>query len=172
MPIFDRRQTAHWTPADYAVEADPGKAASSGDSALYRFPKPGSALHAQMLAATPMTYLLGYRLAIESAVPPAQHAGVFMLYWGMSTGGAFLYPLAQDLPPDGCLGWGTSSTGLAYLHRKATQGDFSGSYARAAPHCVCVNAARTTSRRTPKSSTRQRATSGGAGARPWTRIAW
>ena len=132
MPIFDRRQPAHWTPADYAVEADPGKAASSGDSAVYRFPKPGSALHAQMLAATPMTYLLGYRLAIERAVPPAQRAGVYMLYWGMSTGGAFLYPLAQDLPPDGYLGWGTSSTGLAYLYRKATQGDFSGPYARTA----------------------------------------
>ena len=80
MPIFDRRQPARWTPADYAVEADPGKAASSGDSALYRFPKPGSALHAQMLAATPMTYLMGYRLAIERAVPPARRAGVFTLY--------------------------------------------------------------------------------------------
>ena len=50
----------------------------------------------------------------------------------MSTGGAFFYPLAQDLPPDGYLGWGTSSTGLACLYRKATQGDFSGPYARTA----------------------------------------
>jgi hypothetical protein len=132
MPIFDRRQQAHWTRADYDVEADPGKAATSGDSAVYRFPKPGSALHAQMLAATPITFLKGYRLAIERAVPPAQRGEVFLLYWGMSTGGAFLYPLAQDLPPDGYLGWGTSSTGLAYLYRKATQGDFSGPYARTA----------------------------------------
>ena len=132
MPIFDRRQAAHWTRADYDVEEEVGKAASSGDSAVYRFPKPGTALHAQMLAATPITYLKGYRLAIEKAVPPAQRDGVFLLYWGMSTGGAFLYPLAQDLAPDGYLGWGTSSTGLAYLYRKATQGDFKGPYARTA----------------------------------------
>ena len=132
MPVFDRRQTAHWTRADYEVEEEKGKAATSGDSAVYRFPKKGSALHAQMLAATPLTYLKGYRLAIEQAVPPAERGNVFLLYWGMSTGGAFLYPLAHDLAPDGYLGWGTSSTGLAYLYRKATQGDFSGPYAKTA----------------------------------------
>ena len=132
MPIFDRRQSAHWTSADYEVQEEKGKEATSGDSAVYRFPKKTSALYAQMLAATPITYLTGYRLAIERAVPPGQRQDVFMLYWGMSTGGAFLYPLAQSLPPDGYLGWGTSSTGLAYLLRRAKQGDMSGPYARTA----------------------------------------
>jgi hypothetical protein len=50
----------------------------------------------------------------------------------MSTGGAFLYPLARLLPPDGYLGWGTSSTGLAYVYRRAKSGDFSQPYAQSA----------------------------------------
>ncbi len=132
MPLFNRQQSAHWTRADYEVQEDKGKAAGSGDSAVYRFPKKGTALHAQMLAATPLTYLKGYQLGIERAVPPTQRQSVFLLYWGMSTGGAFLYPLARTLPPDGYLGWGTSSTGLAYLFRKTTQGDYSGPYAKTA----------------------------------------
>jgi hypothetical protein len=63
---------------------------------------------------------------------PAQRADHFVLYWGMSTGGAFLYPLARQLPPDGYLGWGTSSTGLAYVYRRAKSGDFSQPYAQSA----------------------------------------
>ncbi len=132
MPIFNRQQAAHWTRADFEVQEEKGKEATSGDSAVYRFPRKGSALYAQMLAATPLTYLTGYRLGIEKAVPPAQRPDVFLLYWGMSTGGAFLYPLAHSLAPDGYLGWGTSSTGLAYLYRKARQGDFSLPYAKTA----------------------------------------
>jgi hypothetical protein len=50
----------------------------------------------------------------------------------MSTGGAFLYPLAKDAKPDGYLGWGTSSSGLAYVYRKAKSGDFTTSYTRTA----------------------------------------
>ncbi len=132
MPVFNRQQTAHWTRADYEVQEEKGKAVGSGDSAVYRFPRKGTALYAQMLAATPLTYLKGYQLGIERAVPPAQRKDVFLLYWGMSTGGAFLYPLARTLTPDGYLGWGTSSTGLAYLFRKATQGDTGGPYAKTA----------------------------------------
>src|SRR5260221_6621767 len=85
-----------------------------------------------MLAATPLTFLEGYRLAIERAVPPAQRRDVFLLYWGMSTGGAFLYPLAKSITPDGYLGWGTSSTGLAYAFRRAKSGDFQQPYAKSA----------------------------------------
>ncbi len=132
MPLFNRQQAAHWTRADYEVHEEKGKAVGSGDSAVYRFPKKGTALYAQMLAATPLTYLKGYQLGIERAVPQAQRKDVFLLYWGMSTGGAFLYPMARTLTPDGYLGWGTSSTGLAYLFRKATQGDYSGPYAKTA----------------------------------------
>ena len=132
MPIFNRDQKVYWTQADYEVQETKGKEATSGDSAVYRFPKKDGALYRQMLAATPVTYLTGYRKAIENVIPPAARKDVFLLYWGMSTGGAFLYPLAHELPPDGYLGWGTSSTGLAYLHRRAKQGDLGGPYAQTA----------------------------------------
>jgi hypothetical protein len=132
MPMFNRRQPAHWSPADYEVKASGVQGATSGDSAVYRLPKPGTALYNQMLAATPSTYLTGYRLAVERAILPAQRKDHFLLYWGMSTGGAFLYPLARQLPPDGYLGWGTSSTGLAYVFRRAKGGDFNQPYAQSA----------------------------------------
>lgn len=132
MPVFNRRQQAHWTAADYEVKSSGVQGATSGDSAVYRTPKPGTQLHREMLAATPLTYLEGYRLAIERAVPPSERAATYLLYWGMSTGGAFLYPLARWLPPDGYLGWGTSSTGLAYVYRRAKSGDFRQPYAQSA----------------------------------------
>lgn len=132
MPMFHRGQKAHWTSADFEVKSSGLKGAASGDSSTYRVPKPSSPLYRQMLAATPVTYLTGYRLAIERAVPPAQRDRHFVLYWGMSTGGAFLYPLAKWLPPDGYLGWGTSSTGLAYVYRRAKGGDFAQPYAHSA----------------------------------------
>ena len=132
MPIFNRKQKAPWTSADFDLKSGSGKPAQSGDSDVYRYPKEGSNLYKQMLAATPMTYLTGYRKAIELSVPSNERANTFMLYWGMSTGGAFLYPLAKDAKPDGYLGWGTSSSGLAYVYRKAKSGDFTTSYTRTA----------------------------------------
>jgi hypothetical protein len=132
MPIFNRKQKAPWTAADYEVKSSGLQGATSGDSAVYRLPKPGTELYRQMLAATPLTYLTGYRLAIERAIAPAQRGDYYVLYWGMSTGGAFLYPLAKSLPPDGYLGWGTSSTGLAYVYRRARGGDFQQPYAQSA----------------------------------------
>jgi hypothetical protein len=132
MPMFSRKQKAHWTAADYEAKASGLQGATGGDSAVYRLPKPGTQLYRQMLAATPATYLTGYRLAIERAIPPAQRQDHFVLYWGMSTGGAFLYPLAKQLTPDGYLGWGTSSTGLAYVYRRAKSGDFQQPYAQSA----------------------------------------
>jgi hypothetical protein len=132
MPMFSRQQKAHWTSADFEVKSSGLKGATSGDSSTYRVPRPESPLYNQMLAATPLTFLTGYRLAIERAIPPAERDKHFVLYWGMSTGGAFLYPLAKWLPPDGYLGWGTSSTGLAYVYRRAKGGDFEQPYAHSA----------------------------------------
>jgi hypothetical protein len=132
MPIFNRKQKAHWTSADYEVKKSGLQGAASGDSAVYRTPKPGTQLYREMLAATPQTYILGYRTGIERAIPPDERKRSYVLYWGMSTGGAFLYPLAKYLPPDGYLGWGTSSTGLAYIYRRAKSGDFQQPYAQSA----------------------------------------
>jgi hypothetical protein len=132
MPMFSRRQKAHWTSADYEVKKSGLQGATSGDSAVYRTPRAGTALYREMLAATPQTYILGYQKAIERAIPAEERQRSFVLYWGMSTGGAFLYPLAKYLPPDGYLGWGTSSTGLAYIYRRAKSGDFQQPYAQSA----------------------------------------
>ena len=132
MPIYSRKQKTHWTGADYDVKSSGLQGATSGDSSVYRAPKAGTQLYREMLAATPVTFLTGYRLALERALPPAQRRDAYVLYWGMSTGGAFLYPLAKQLPPDGYLGWGTSSTGLAYVFRRAKSGDFQQPYAQSA----------------------------------------
>jgi len=134
MPIYNRGQKRHWSADDYVVEKSTTTAvATGGDSAIYRVPKPGTDLYRQSLAASsPRTVLEGYRLAIERVFPPEQRANSMLLYWGMSTGGAYLYPLAKSFAPDGYLGWGTSSTGLAYVYRRAKQGDFNTPYTRSA----------------------------------------
>jgi hypothetical protein len=134
MPIYDRSRKSYWSPEDYSTQKSTTAAgATGGDSAVYRLPRPGTQLYEQSLAASsPLTVLKGYRLAIEAALPPRERDRAYVLYWGMSTGGAFLYPLAKHLVPDGFLGWGTSSTGLAYVYRRARQGDFNTPYARSA----------------------------------------
>jgi hypothetical protein len=132
MPIFNRAQKAPWTEDDFTVKTTAGKEATSGDSSTYRFPKEGSLLYKQMLAATGVTFLTGYTKAIEHVIPPAERNKAYLLYWGMSTGGAFMYPLAQYVKPDGYLNWGTSTTGLAYMYRKAKQGDFKTPYTETA----------------------------------------
>jgi len=132
MPIFNRDQKSYWSAEEYTTQKSSLTEATSGDSAVYRVPKPGSELYAQMLAATPVTLLTGYQQAIDRVLPKAQRKKSFLLYWGMSTGGAFLYPLAKYIKPDAYLGWGTSNTGLAYLYRKSKQGDFKLPYTQSA----------------------------------------
>ncbi|HEY4319162.1 MAG TPA: hypothetical protein VGN04_16295 [Herbaspirillum sp.] len=132
MPIFNRAQKAPWSADDFALKTTAGKEATSGDSSTYRFPKPDSLLYKQMLAATGETFLTGYTKAIERALPGDARSHAYLLYWGMSTGGAFMYPLAKYIKPDGYLNWGTSTTGLAYVYRKAAQGDFKTPYAETA----------------------------------------
>ena len=131
MPIFNRGQKAYWAATDYEVKSS-GVAVTSSPSAssTYRFPKTGTPLERQMLAATPTVFLDGYRLALEKAIPDRGNA--FVLFWGMSTGGASLYPLAKYYAPDGYLGWGTSTTGLAYLNNRARTGSLDDLYEHSA----------------------------------------
>jgi len=125
MPIFERSQTAHWTEADYTVKLGPsGGGAASG--MVQRYPRPGSLLEKQLLAATGGTFIEGYRLALEKAIPDRRNS--LVLFWGMSTGGSTLYPLAKHYTPDGYLGWGTSTTGLAAATGRSRNGNFSGIY--------------------------------------------
>ena len=127
MPIFSRAQKTAWTSAEYEVKRSGASGRDSASvSANYRFPKKGSALERQMLAATPRVFLEGYRLALERAIP--DRTGSLVLFWGMSTGGASLYPLAKYYRPDGYLGWGTSSTGLAWIHNRTLTGNFDDIY--------------------------------------------
>jgi hypothetical protein len=131
MPIFSRMQTRHWSPDDYEVRhSGLTGAASASVSATYRFPRKGTRLEQHMLAATPAVFIDGYRRALERTIRDRRSA--FVLFWGMSTGGASLYPLARLYPPDGYLGWGTSSTGLAYVNNRALNANFNDVYERSA----------------------------------------
>lgn len=127
MPIFSRGQQVPWRESDYEVRRTGASGATSASvSAVARYPRKGTALERQMLAATPRVFVDGYRRALEKAIPDRR--GSFVLFWGMSTGGAFLYPLARYYRPDGFLGWGTSSTGLAYVNNRALAGNFADVY--------------------------------------------
>ena len=125
MPIFERSQTAHWTEKDYTVKRGPaGGGAASGQ--VSRYPRPGTLLEKQLMAATGNTFIEGYRLALEKAIPDRQSS--IVLFWGMSTGGSTLYPLAKYYTPDGYLGWGTSTTGLAAATGRTRSGNYNGIY--------------------------------------------
>ena len=125
MPIFERSQTAHWTEKDYTVKRGPaGGGAASGQ--VSRHPRPGTLLEKQLIAATGNTFIEGYRLALEKAIPDRQNS--LVLFWGMSTGGSTLYPLAKYYTPDGYLGWGTSTTGLAAATGRTRSGNYNGIY--------------------------------------------
>ena len=125
MPIFERSQTAHWTEKDYTVKRGPaGGGAASGQ--VSRYPQPGTLLEKQLMAATGNTFIEGYRLALEKAIPDRQNS--LVLFWGMSTGGSTLYPLAKHYTPDGYLGWGTSTTGLAAATGRTRSGNYNGIY--------------------------------------------
>jgi len=131
MPLFNRAQKKQWTAADYEVRrSGAALGATPSVSAVYRFPKKGTELERQMLAGTPRVFLEGYHRALQKAIPDRR--GSFVLFWGMSTGGASLYPLAKYYAPDGYLGWGTSSTGLAYLNNRSLAGNFNDVYERMA----------------------------------------
>src|SRR6185295_3191365 len=127
MPLFSRMQKTYWSQADYETKPSGITAVTAASaSAYYRFPKKGSALEAQMLAATPSVFLEGYRRALEKAIPDRRNA--LVLFWGMSTGGSTLYPLAKYYSPDGYLGWGTSTTGLAAATGRTRSGNYNGIY--------------------------------------------
>ena len=131
MPIFSRAQKTPWPASEYeTVRSGAAAVQTASVSTSTRYPKKGTLLETQMLAATPAVFLEGYRRALEQAIP--DRAGSFVLFWGMSTGGASLYPLTKHYRPDGFLGWGTSSTGLAYVNNKAESGDFANVYDRMA----------------------------------------
>jgi len=127
MPMFNREQKTHWPDSDFEVKRSSGSAGASALTGFnYRFPKKGTLLEKEMLAATPRVFIDGYKRALDKAI--LNRSSSLVLFWGMSTGGASLYPLAKYYTPDGYLGWGTSSTGLAYVAGKSQAGNFDDVY--------------------------------------------
>ena len=129
MPVFDRHQAAYWSRDDYDSHGSEGQASPTG-SDTYRLPKEGTELYDHMLAATPDALVEGYRQGVEHALAAIGRPRdeVMLLYWGFSTGGPFLWPLARTNAPDGMLGWGTSSTGIAYFHSRTLAGRYDWPY--------------------------------------------
>lgn len=126
MPIFERSQTSHWTENDYIVRRASTPSGGAASGLVSRYPRPGTLLEKQLMAATGGAFIEGYRLALEKAIPDRRNS--LVLFWGMSTGGSTLYPLAKHYTPDGYLGWGTSTTGLAAATGRTRSGNFSGIY--------------------------------------------
>ena len=129
MPVFDRHREDYWSAGDYTSHASEGQASPTG-SDTYRLPGEGTALYDHMLAATPDALVEGYRRGVERALAALglPRDDVLLLYWGFSTGGPFLWALARAIAPDGMLGWGTSSTGIAYYHSRIRAGRYDWPY--------------------------------------------
>lgn len=129
MPVFNRRQQRHWSADDYRTIGAEGVSSPTGSEAC-RIPREGSELEAYMLALLPSAVIAGFELAIRSLVPADERTDVLLLYYGFSTGGAFLWPLAKQLPPDGIAGYGMSNFPIAYHASRAAKGNYAWLYDR------------------------------------------
>lgn len=118
MPIFSQHQKAYW-PSDDWISQAAGKTSSSTGSEFVRYPKPGTELYRQMVAATPVVIVDGFEHGLRHVMSGDERKQALLLYWGFSTGGAFMWPLAERIKPDGYLNWGTSPPGIAYFYGAA-----------------------------------------------------
>ena len=119
MPIFSQHQQAYWSKDDWVSQAA-GKTSSSSGSEFVRYPKPGTELFRQMVAATPVVMVDGFEAGLRHALSDEGRRQALLLYWGFSTGGAFMWPLADRIKPDGFLNWGSSPPGVAYFYGAVT----------------------------------------------------
>lgn len=131
MPIFSQHQKAYWS-ADEWVSQPAGKTSSSSGSEFVRYPKPGTELYRALVAATPVVIVDGFEHGLRHAMSADERKQALLLYWGFSTGGAFMWPLAERIKPDGYLNWGTSPPGIAYLYGAALSGRWDWFYDKSA----------------------------------------
>ncbi len=131
MPVFNRQQQRHWSPEDYQTVSAEG-VSSLTNSESCRIPRAGSELEQYMIALTPDTSIKGFELALRTLVPTEAHNAVLMLYYGFSTGGAFMWALAKRLPPEGILGYGMSNFPIAKCYSRSMQGKYDHLYDRSA----------------------------------------
>jgi len=127
MPVFNRTQESHWSTDDYITIDAEGVSSPTG-SQHCRVPRPGTELEDYMLSLIPSTQIAGFELAIKSLLPDREK--ILMLYYGFSTGGAYLWPLSKQLPPDGIAGYGMSNFPIAYYGQRAAKGKYDWLYDR------------------------------------------
>ncbi|MEA2982847.1 MAG: hypothetical protein QOF09_4670 [Alphaproteobacteria bacterium] len=127
MPIFHRGQNTYWRESEYDV-VPAGEVSSETGSEFCRVPKSGSDLESHMMALTPTTVISGFRNALSGCPEIADRSDVLLLYWGFSTGGAFLWPLAKQVVPDGIAGFGMSNFPVALYATRAAKGNHKNLY--------------------------------------------
>lgn len=94
MPIFSQHQKALWSTDDW-VSQPAGKTSSSTGSEFVRYPKPGTELYRQLVTATPLVIVDGFEHGLRHVMSEDERKQALLLYWGFSTGGAFMWPLAD-----------------------------------------------------------------------------
>jgi hypothetical protein len=130
MPVFNRAQARHWSGDDYVTVGAEGVSSPTGSQSC-RIPRGGSELEGYMIALTPVTQVTGFELAIRALVS-RDAADVLLAYYGFSTGGAFLWALSKQLPPDAILGYGMSNFPIAYYASRVAKGGYDWLYDRSA----------------------------------------
>lgn len=131
MPIFSQHQATYWSKDDFTAQPA-GNTASSSGSEFVRFPKPGTPLYNAMVAATPVAMVDGLEAGLRHSLSDAERKDSLMLYWGFSTGGALMWPLAERVRPDGFLNWGSSPPGVAYYYGSVVGGRWDWPYEKSA----------------------------------------
>jgi hypothetical protein len=131
MPIFSQHQKSYWS-SDEWISQPAGKTSSSSGSEFVRFAKPGTELYRELVAATPVVIVDGFEKGLRHVMSNEERQQSLLLYWGFSTGGAFMWPLAERIKPDGYLNWGSSPPGVAYFYGAALHGRWDWLYEKSA----------------------------------------
>jgi hypothetical protein len=131
MPIFSQHQKAYWSTDDFIVQPA-GKTSSSSGSEYVRFPKPGTELYKEIVACTPVAMVDGMEAGLRQVLSDDERKRSMLLYWGFSTGGALMWPLAERIKPDGYLNWGSSPPGVAYYYGSTVAGRWDWAYEKSA----------------------------------------
>ncbi|MBN9035934.1 MAG: hypothetical protein J0H53_07680 [Rhizobiales bacterium] len=126
MPIFHRGQKGFWG-SDQFVVTDYEAISSHTGSEQCRVAKPGSEFQKHLAALTPVTSMRGFETAMASLVDPTDK-GTLLLYYGFSTGGTYLWALANRTPPDGILGYGTASLPVSQYAFRSAAGNYRSVY--------------------------------------------
>ena len=144
MPVFNRAQQSHWSADDY-VTVDADGVSSPTGSQHCRVPRPG--LRARRLHAGPGSEHVrspDSSTQLTLCYRAQSRHEMLLLYYGFSTGGAYLWPLAKRLSPDGIAGYGMSNFPISYYSSRAVKGQLRLAL-RPLGDAVCASAARATS---------------------------